>query len=113
MSLCCRCLHSTEHHYMGHCYGNSGTLERPTECGCSGFSSPPKLDPVNHPPHYTEGRSIEVIDVLEDWNLDFRLSNVIKYVARAGKKAASTKLEDLKKAAWYLNRVIEKEESEK
>ena len=61
---------------------------------------------VNHPPHYTFGK-IEVIDVLEDWKLDFRLSLAIKYIARAGKKGSAK--EDLEKAMWYLKRYIEKE----
>lgn len=65
-------------------------------------------DPVNHPSHYTAGK-IEVIDFLEDQNLDFRLSNVIKYICRAGKKNPDTKEEDLRKAQWYLNRYLDKE----
>lgn len=64
-------------------------------------------DPVNHPKHYTFGK-IEVIDVLEDWQLPYHLGCVVKYVARAGKKDPTKKLEDLKKAQWYLNRYIEK-----
>jgi hypothetical protein len=64
-------------------------------------------DPVNHPGHYTFGR-FEVIDVLEDWfPADPLLWQVGKYIARAGRKGSL--LEDLKKAAWYLNRRIEKE----
>jgi len=51
----------------------------------------------------------EVFDVLEAWNLDddFYLGNVIKYVARAGKKNKSTKKEDLQKALVYLQRRID------
>jgi len=63
-------------------------------------------DPINHPSHYTFS-SIEVIDAIEAWQLDFHLGNVVKYIARAGKKG--NRLEDLRKAAWYLNRAIEKE----
>jgi hypothetical protein len=62
-------------------------------------------DPVNHPSHYTFGR-IEVITVIEDWKLPFHLGQVVKYVARAGKKDKDKELEDLKKAQWYLNRHI-------
>ncbi len=61
-------------------------------------------DPVNHPAHYTFGK-IEVIDVLEDWQLGFHLANAIKYIARAQHKGRE--LEDLKKARWYLNRKIQ------
>jgi hypothetical protein len=64
-------------------------------------------DPVNHPGHYTFGK-YEVIDVLEDWfPADPLLWQVGKYIARAGRKGNT--LEDLKKAAWYLKRRIEKE----
>jgi hypothetical protein len=49
-----------------------------------------------------------VIDVLEDWfPADPLLWQVGKYIARAGRKGSL--VEDLKKAAWYLNRRIEKE----
>jgi hypothetical protein len=62
-------------------------------------------DNVDHPKHYTQG-SIEVIDAIEAWQLNFRLANVVKYVARADHK--NNKLEDLKKARWYLDREISK-----
>jgi hypothetical protein len=65
-------------------------------------------DPVNHPSHYTQGK-YEVIDVLEDWKLDFRLTNALKYISRAGKKDPAKTKEDLQKAIWYINRFIEKE----
>lgn len=67
----------------------------------------PKIDNVNHPTHYTDGK-IEVIDFIEDKNLNFHLGNTIKYIARAGKKDASKFIEDLQKASWYLNRYIDK-----
>lgn len=60
-------------------------------------------DVVNHPSHYTRG-NIEVIDFIEDQQLSYHLGNVVKYVARAGYKG--DKVEDLKKAQWYLNRYI-------
>jgi len=64
----------------------------------------PKPDPVNHPPHYKAG-GIETIDFIEAKDLNYRLGNVIKYVSRAGRKD-SDPIEDLEKAAWYLNREI-------
>jgi hypothetical protein len=63
-------------------------------------------DPVNHPSHYTQG-NIEVIDFIEDKQLGFHLGNVVKYIVRAGKKDNTKTVEDLQKAAWYLNRKIE------
>ncbi len=64
-------------------------------------------DPINHPPHYTHG-DIEPIDAIEAWGLGFCLGNVVKYVARAGHKG--DRLEDLKKARWYLEREIKRGE---
>ena len=63
-------------------------------------------DLVNHPPHYTSGR-LEVIDFIEDQKLPYHLGNVVKYVARAGKKKGADPVEDLKKARWYLDRYID------
>ena len=64
----------------------------------------PKADPVNHPAHYKVG-GIETIDFIEAKNLDYNLGNVVKYVTRADHKG--NKLEDLRKAQWYLTRAIE------
>lgn len=63
-------------------------------------------DPINHPNHYNSGK-IEVIEALEDWDLCFHLANVVKYVARAGRKDPKKEIEDLEKARWYLSRKIE------
>lgn len=69
-----------------------------------------KADMVNHPPHYTDGREYEPVDVIRDWKLDYLLGNVVKYISRAGRKG--DELEDLLKARWYLNRRIEEIQSE-
>lgn len=71
-----------------------------------------KCDVVNHPTHYTGGK-IEVIDFIEDKGLNFHRGNAVKYISRAGKKDPAKEVEDLKKAVWYLNREIERLESEK
>lgn len=65
-----------------------------------------KNDPVNRPSYYTSGK-IEVIDFIEDQKLDFLLGNAVKYICRAGKKDPIKEVEDLEKAAWYLNRKIQ------
>jgi hypothetical protein len=68
-----------------------------------------KNEMVNHPNHYGgEDNTYEVIKVCEAWELDkdAYLFNVVKYVARAGKKDQTKELEDLKKAAFYLDRKI-------
>jgi hypothetical protein len=69
------------------------------------------ITPVNviRPAHYGgEGNTYEVFNVLEAWDIDkdFYLGNVIKYVARAGKKDSSKIKEDLEKALVYLQRRI-------
>ena len=61
------------------------------------------MDSVNKPSHYTNHPSgIECIEISEYFN--FCLGNVIKYVWRAGLKGE--KMEDLKKARYYINREI-------
>ena len=65
-------------------------------------------DNVNHPIHYTSHPSgVEAIDVTEHFN--FNLGNVIKYVWRAGLKNGA---EDLRKAAFYLDREIRRQGGE-
>lgn len=56
------------------------------------------------PSHYPDG-TYEPINVIEAWGLGFSLGNVLKYIARAGKKG--DRLEDLQKALYYLQREIE------
>lgn len=60
-------------------------------------------DNVNHPAHYKTG-GIETIDFIEAKQLTYNLGNVVKYITRADHKG--NKMEDLKKAQWYLNREI-------
>ncbi|MCF1632926.1 DUF3310 domain-containing protein [Tetragenococcus koreensis] len=67
-------------------------------------------DNVNHPNHY-QG-DIETIDYIKDKLTDeefrgFVKGNVLKYVSREGLKNGD---EDLKKARWYLNELLEVEE---
>jgi hypothetical protein len=64
---------------------------------------------VNHPKHYNTGK-IEVIDAIEEWEMGFCDGNVIKYVARHKHKGKP--IEDLKKAKWYLERLIQQYEQE-
>ena len=69
-------------------------------------------DPVNKPEHYGQG-SIESIEYIEDFLTDeeykgFLRGNISKYLHRYRYKGKP--VEDLKKAQWYLARLIEKEE---
>lgn len=65
-------------------------------------------DPVNHPSHYTQGK-IEVLDFIEDQEFGYLAGNVVKYVARYRWKGAP--VEDLRKARFYLDRLIEQTEN--
>jgi len=63
---------------------------------------------VNHPDHYGGSENIyEAIKVIDDWDLGFSLGNTVKYISRAGKKESDKELQDLRKAAWYLQHHIE------
>ena len=72
-------------------------------------SSKQAVDFVNHPPHYQTSNGLETIDVIEAFTEDLtgaeatNTGNVIKYICRWKHKNG---LEDLKKARWYLNRLI-------
>lgn len=67
---------------------------------------------VNHPAHYGGADNPhEAIKVIEAWQLGFCLGNTVKYISRAGKKGDA--LEDLRKAAWYLQREIQQREAAK
>lgn len=60
-------------------------------------------DPVNHPRHYnSHPTGIEAIDVIEHFPCN--VANAMKYLWRAGLKGDAE--EDLKKAAWYVEREI-------
>ena len=69
-----------------------------------------KVDNVNHPAHYNMN-GIEAIDVIEAFTADLNgmdavdTANVIKYILRWPRKNG---LEDLCKARWYLNHLIER-----
>jgi len=61
-------------------------------------------DAVNHPSHYHPD-TIEAIEAIEAWELNFNLGNVVKYIARCEHKG--NKVQDLKKALFYLTREVE------
>lgn len=66
-----------------------------------------KKDMVNHPPHYNAGK-YEVIDIIEDTMesvqyIGYLWGNILKYLHRWPRKNG---IEDLKKAQWYLNKLI-------
>lgn len=80
--------------------------------GCSNltYAKPKASDPVNHPAHYNAGK-VETIDYIMQVAKTYPgdeavlVGNVLKYVSRAQLKGK--KVEDLKKAQWYLNRLLD------
>ena len=74
------------------------------------------FDMVNHPKHYKAKNGMEVIDVIEAFTANLEgyeathTGNVIKYICRWKEKNG---LEDLRKAQWYLNRLIKNIEENK
>lgn len=74
------------------------------------------LDMVNHPKHYKAKNGMEVIDVIEAFTANLEgyeathTGHVIRYICRWKEKNG---LEDLRKAQWYLNRLIENIEKNK
>ena len=66
-------------------------------------------DPVNHPSHYTDG-VIECINAIQE-SMSFEgfcgylKGNIQKYLWRYEKK--NNPLEDLKKARWYIDKLID------
>lgn len=68
-----------------------------------------KKDMVNRPPHYISETGLETIDVIEAFTFDLRgieavdTANVIKYICRWKHKNG---IQDLEKAQWYLNHLI-------
>jgi hypothetical protein len=60
-------------------------------------------DVINWPKHYNTGK-IQPIEAIEDWKLDFRLANAVKYISRCEHKGKTK--QDLEKAIWYIERYI-------
>jgi len=65
-------------------------------------------DKIN--PDYYVGTRIQVSDFISEFNLNYFEGNIIKYIVRHRSKNG---IEDLKKARWYLDRLIKKEEKSK
>src|SRR5260370_262182 len=66
-------------------------------------------DTINRPHHYTHMPGPECIEIAE--HLSFCAGNAVKYIYRAGVKDPAKHVEDLKKAAWYVNREIARVEA--
>lgn len=68
---------------------------------------------IRHPDHYGGDTTYEAIKVIEAWGLGFHGGNVVKYLARAGKKNGADLVDDLEKARWYLDRLIAMERAKR
>lgn len=66
---------------------------------------------ISHPLHYCFGK-YDPVKVIRDWKLSFCLGNVLKHIARAGRKDGNSKLQDLLKAKQYIEFEIEGIENE-
>jgi hypothetical protein len=93
-----------------HAFSVDNPLGHAVGCEFHGITGPgvfaePVVDMVNHPPHYTTHPSgVECIQVVE--HMGFNLGNAIKYIWRADAKGDA--VEDLRKAAWYIEREIQR-----
>lgn len=58
-------------------------------------------------PAYYERLTPQPIEVIEAWELGFHAGAALKYLARAGYKPGASALEDLRKARWFIDRLIE------
>lgn len=78
------------------------------------FMGDPDASVVNHPQHYISETGLETIDVIEAFTFDLTgmdavcTANVLKYICRWKNKNG---LQDLKKARWYLDRLIDRIEN--
>ena len=91
----CSCNKSVPHEYADKEYADNESSE---------MSAEKNKEAVNHPKHYQSKTGLEAIDVIEAFDLNFNLGNVIKYILRCGKKDAD--VQELEKARWYLEREI-------
>ena len=91
------CKNDTEHHQIN---------KQLAQLGGGGIM--PNENKIN--PTYYKGSAMA--DYVSDFDLNFDLGNVIKYVSRAGKKFGEKAIEDLEKAKWYLDHAISRYRSQ-
>lgn len=99
----------------GSCLNDRVTLiwRDPEQGGMPSINSEPNPNPTPEGPKHYTSQTPEPIAAIEGWGLNFRLANVVKYVARAGKKEGVPAVKDLKKAIRYLAREINAQEGKK
>lgn len=72
----------------------------------------PEIAPESTTPSHYPSVTYEPVKVIREWNLNFNLGNVVKYVSHHGKKDGNTAIDDLKKALDYLTKEIAHLENE-
>jgi hypothetical protein len=86
-------------------YQDKIEVKLPTKPSVPMKANPPSPETIDYPAHYGgKDNPYEAIKIIRALNLGFSLGNTFKYIARAGKKG--DRLEDLKKARWYLDEEI-------
>jgi len=115
----CECGHDLHEHehtdgYRGDCKNH--------ECGCERFKRSEQLtaipkgngvEEVDHPSHYGGADDpFEHVKVCEAKGWGYHVGNATKYLWRMGQKPGQSEIKDLKKAIWYLTRLLKNLESE-
>lgn len=59
-------------------------------------------------PSYYNKENMRVIDIIDEYELNFNKGNIIKYILRSGKKSKDTEIQDLQKAMRYCQMEIER-----
>lgn len=102
----CTCPHFVDHpeHAQARRVQAARTVAADIVAAIAPSSTSSQPEQVNHPQHYGGADNVyEAIKVIAAWGLDFCLGNTVKYISRAGKKDPAKLVEDLEKAAWYLD----------
>lgn len=86
----------------GECFGDTFWVDGCAGCDKYEGGDLQENDAISHPAHYCAGREYEPVKVIQDWGLSYCLGNVLKYIARAGRKDGCSRQEDLQKAMKYL-----------
>lgn len=112
MSLCkfrrCGCAEDSVRHRCS-AYCNKKNCNGQKTLRCHKFVGPiATSDDINAPEHYRGTNGLEALDVIEQFELNFRLGACVKYILRHMKKGKP--LHDLKKARFFLDREIAKRE---
>ena len=106
--ICPNCLHRFTVHHL---YEDSWSMHC-SLCDCK-YKLPLHIQRetvpdsyFSHPSYYGGDTQYEAIKVIQAWDLNFTLGNVLKYIRRAGQKPNVESIDDLRKAREYLDMEI-------